>query len=90
MTDTTKYHHDLRLGRQLTQMTENLDMDTHRIALVLSTNGATYFVSKILQEWDNAIQFQPEGVDLAPVLVMKNCIESMKVMDRPMPRSREG
>jgi hypothetical protein len=67
---------------------QDVDTTTQRIALVLKS-GATYFVAQILSEWRNAVHLLPEGHDVPPVLVFKDCIEVVKVMDRPVPRKKE-
>jgi hypothetical protein len=80
--------HDINLTAYFERLTATLDyMEEHRVAMILTT-GATYFVSNILQEWDNAIQFHPEGHMVQPLLVFKSCIEAIKIMDRPAPRAK--
>jgi hypothetical protein len=65
-----------------------VDQATQRIALVLKS-GATYFIARVLDEWKDAVHLLPEGHDVPPVLVFKDCIEVVKVMDRPVPRKKE-
>jgi hypothetical protein len=79
------------LIEQFRVLTKDLDMDTHRVALSLSTTmGEKYFVADIMEEWDNAIRFLPEGEDAQPMLCFKNCIEALRVMSRPQKRRKEN
>jgi hypothetical protein len=86
--------HDDRVSLidQFRVLTKDLDMDTHRVALSLSTTmGDKYFVADIVEEWENAIRFLPEGDDATqPMLVFKNCIEALRVMSRPQKRRKEN
>jgi hypothetical protein len=78
--------HDICLAEFVRK--QNVDMTTQRIALVLKS-GSTYFVAEVVDEWKNAVHLLPEGHDVPPVLVFKDCIEVVKVMDRPVPRKKE-
>jgi hypothetical protein len=80
------------LIHQFRVLTKDLDLETHRVALALNTTmGDKYFVADILEEWENAIRFLPEGDgDVQPILVFKNCIETLRIMTRPQKRRKEN
>lgn len=79
---------NVHLAHHLMRLRQQIDMETHRVALILNS-GSTYFVRDMLEEWDNAVYFRPEGHEVQPVLVFKGCIEAVKIMDRPTPRKKE-
>ena len=82
---------DVHIGTYVDQLHDDLDMDKHRIALGLTTTmGQKYFVAEVLEEWDNAIRFMPEGDGAQPVLVFKQCIETIHVVSRPLRRRNQN